>query len=209
MTAPGQYAAGGNSLARSARGSVGRGVALVVIAVAVGAWLLYVAFDEPGDPSSSPVTVDGSGETVPGVGTEGEVVEGEGNGVNSDPIEEPTESTEAPPVSVPIKDPSQVKVVAVNGTGTTGLAGRTADLLGVHGYVTGAKNAAEVPLAVSFIYYRAGYSEDAKAVAARLLAPADIITPAPDDVLALVANSDDVGDFHIFVFLGSDEVITV
>ena len=207
MTAPGQYAAGDGSFGRSAGGAVGRGVVLVLIAVAIGAFLLRSGFDNSNtggaqttvgnnDAAEAQNPEDDEGGTVDPVG--------EGNG---DPADPATETTAPPPL--PTREPSQVKVAAVNGTGTAGLAGRTADLMGVHGYVTGAKNAASVPMAVSVIYYRAGFSEDAKAVATHLRAPADIIAPAPEDVLSLIANSEEVADFNIFVIVGADEVIPV
>lgn len=206
MTAPGQYAAGDGSFGRSAGGAVGRGVVLVLIAVAIGAFLLRSGFDgtetSGAQSPAAPATEDETTET---------------NGENGDDPAEPeagagdpaavVETTAPPPL--PTREPSQVKVAAVNGTGTPGLAGRTADLLGVHGYVTGAKNAANVPVTVSVIYYRAGFSEDAKAVATHLRAPADIIAPAPEDVLGLIANSEEVADFNVFVLVGADEVIPV
>lgn len=207
MTAPGQYAAGDGSFGRSAGGAVGRGVVLVLIAVAIGAFLLRSGFDNTS--SGGAQTTVGNNDAAEAQNPEddeGGTVDpvGEGNG---DPADPATETTAPPPL--PTREPSQVKVAAVNGTGTAGLAGRTADLMGVHGYVTGAKNAASVPMAVSVIYYRAGFSEDAKAVATHLRAPADIIAPAPEDVLSLIANADEVADFNIFVIVGADEVIPV
>lgn len=206
MTAPGQYAAGDGSFGRSAGGAVGRGVVLVLIAVAIGAFLLRSGFDNSNGGAQTTVGSNDPAEAQNPEDEEGEAVDpvGEGNG---DPADPATETTAPPPL--PTREPSQVKVAAVNGTGTAGLAGRTADLMGVHGYVTGAKNAASVPMAVSVIYYRAGFSEDAKAVATHLRAPADIIAPAPEDVLSLIANADEVADFNIFVIVGADEVIPV
>ncbi len=206
MTAPGQYAAGDGSFGRSAGGAVGRGVVLVLIAVAIGAFLLRSGFDgteaRVGQSSAAPSVDDASSED------NGEnPVDPAGNGGGNGDETPPVETTAAAPL--PTRDPSQVKVAAVNGTGTVGLAGRTADLLGVHGYVTGAKNAVNVPVAVSVIYYRAGFSEDAKAVATHLRAPADIIAPASEGVLDLIANSEEVADFNVFVIVGADEVIPV
>jgi hypothetical protein len=57
---------------------------------------------------------------------------------------------------------------------------------------------------VSAVYYTAGYAEDAKAVAAALQIGADLIAVAPPDVLTLIENSENVADFHIFIFQGSD-----
>lgn len=207
MTAPGQYAAGDGSFGRSAGGAVGRGVVLVLIAVAIGAFLLRSGFDNTSSGGAQTTVGDSDpAEAQNPEDDEGGAVDPAGEG-NGDPADPATETTAPPPL--PTREPSQVKVAAVNGTGTAGLAGRTADLMGVHGYVTGAKNAASVPMAVSVIYYRAGFSEDAKAVATHLRAPADIIAPAPEDVLSLIANADEVADFNIFVIVGADEVIPV
>ena len=207
MTAPGQYAAGDGSFGRSAGGAVGRGVVLVLIAVAIGAFLLRSGFDNTSNGGAQTTVGDNdAAEAQNPEDDEGGAVDPAGEG-NGDPADPATETTAPPPL--PTREPSQVKVAAVNGTGTAGLAGRTADLMGVHGYVTGAKNAASVPMAVSVIYYRAGFSEDAKAVATHLRAPADIIAPAPEDVLSLIANADEVADFNIFVIVGADEVIPV
>lgn len=206
MTAPGQYAAGDGSFGRSAGGAVGRGVVLVLIAVAIGAFLLRSGFDgtetRGSQSTATPATDNASSET-----NGDSTAEPAENGGENGAIAEPAETTA--PAPLPTRSPSQVKVAAVNGTGTVGLAGRTADLLGVHGYVTGAKNAVNVPVAVSVVYYRAGFSEDAKAVATHLRAPADIIAPAPEDVLDLIANSEEVADFNVFVIVGADEVIPV
>lgn len=207
MTASGQYAAGDGSFGRSAGGAVGRGVVLVLIAVAIGAFLLRSGFDDTPGGTQTAAGDNGAVEAQNPEDEEGAGDPGGGGEGNGDPADPATETTAPPPL--PTREPSQVKVASVNGTGTAGLAGRTADLLGVHGYVTGAKNAASVPMAVSAIYYRAGFSEDAKAVATHLRAPADIIAPAPEDVLGLIANSDEVADFNIFVIVGADEVIPV
>ena len=207
MTASGQYAAGDGSFGRSAGGAVGRGVVLVLIAVAIGAFLLRSGFDDTPGGTQTAAGDNGAVEAQNPEDEEGNGDPAGGGDGNGDPADPATETTAPPPL--PTREPSQVKVASVNGTGTAGLAGRTADLLGVHGYVTGAKNAASVPMAVSVIYYRAGFSEDAKAVATHLRAPADIIAPAPEDVLGLIANSDEVADFNIFVIVGADEVIPV
>lgn len=207
MTAPGQYAAGDGSFGRSAGGAVGRGVVLVLIAVAIGAFLLRSGFDGTETSGGAQSSAPSEAGEVNSESSDENGEESTGTGEDDETTPATVETTLPPPL--PTREPSQVKVAAVNGTGTVGLAGRTADLLGVHGYVTGAKNSANVPVAVSVIYYRAGFSEDAKAVATHLRAPADIIAPAPEEVLSLIANSDEVVDFNVFVIVGVDEVIPV
>ena len=210
MTAPGQYAAGDNSFARSAGGAAGRGIVLIVVAVALGAFLLARGFDGAGSTSSATSVGDsgGSGDTSGADDTPAE------DPVTTDPVTGdviPGEADDTTSTTRPFATnaPGDVRVAAVNGTGTSGLAGAASNILKVEGYVTGAKNAVASPVEESVIYYQAGFSEDAKAVASALSAPADVIKPAPDNVLSLIGSPEDVADFDVFVFLGADGVIQI
>lgn len=217
MTTPGQYAADDGSFARSAGGAAGRGLVLIAIAVAIGIFLLAKGFDgsdtsvaasSSGGDSSADSPADEPAADEPAAdepaaddGTDTGTDDGTG-GDSSDggtTVPAPDEPTTTNP-------PGEVKVAAVNATGEPGLAGTAAGILDTQGYVTAAKNATNIPTEVSTIYYRAGYSEDAKAVASVLGVPADVILPAPDDVLSLVANGDNVADFNIFVIQGTDRL---
>lgn len=188
-------------------GAAGRGILLVVVAVAVGAFLLARGFDGSGD-AADPAAADSAGE--------GEPNGAEGSGDGSDNEAEPEVTTPVvtePPTTLPppvvTHPPGEVKVAAVNGRGTRGLAGAAVSILDARGYVTAAKNASNVPVVNSVIYYMATYGDDAKAVADALNAPADILAPAPSTVLTLIDNRDNVSDFNIFVVLGTDELIPV
>ena len=73
MTAPGRYAAGDGSFAKSAGGAAARGGVLIAVAVAIGLIILNFAYDGgdesaavPGDDSVADDTGgdDGSGESV-------------------------------------------------------------------------------------------------------------------------------------------------
>lgn len=215
MTSPGQYATGDGSFARSAGGAAGRGIVLILIALAVGIFLLYRGFGGSDDTATTDEETGGdagdSADTAPDPDDSGDGAGGDVSS-NGDSTEvAPEDDTTVPPPQTPLvtNPPGEVKVATVNGTGESGLASAAAGLLMPHGYVTTPKNAEGSQVPVSVIYYRAGYSEDAKAVAAHLSAPAHIITPAPDNVLTLVSNSDPVADFNIFVVLGMDEIIPV
>lgn len=211
MTSPGRYAAQDGSFARSAGGAAGRGVVLIVVAVVIGLVLLARGFDGSGpsvasdssESSSAPddTTADGSGDEVApdedGDGLPDEAAIGDGTAETPDEI---GTTSDLPGTTNP---PGEVRVAAINATGESGVAGRATALLDTQGYVTAAKNSVS-PAEISIIYYRAGFSEDAKAVASHLSAPADIILPAPDDVVSLVANSDNVADFDVFVIQGTD-----
>ena len=211
MTAPGQYAADDNSFARSAGGAAGRGIVLIVVAVALGAFLLARGFDGAGSTSSATSVTGDSGDTGDTAGADDTSAE---EPVTTDPEtgeEIPAEPDDPTDTTRPLATnaPGDVRVAAVNGTGTSGLASAASNILKVEGYVTGAKNAVAFPVEESVIYYQAGFSEDAKAVASALSAPADVIKPAPDNVLSLIGSPEDVADFDVFVFLGADAVIQI
>lgn len=198
MTAQHVHSSGG--------GSAGRAIVLVIVAVALGAFLLARGFG--GDDTTTEVAGNGSPAS-------------ESNGDNGDPGEESpngeqttssttstTTTTTAPPVVTHL--PGQVKVAVANGTGERGRAARTADVLNAGGYVTAAKNTEQNRVSESVIYYRPGYGDDAKAVASALGAPADLLTPAPSTIMTLIRNPEtppDLENFNIFVVVGSDNAI--
>ena len=178
---------------------------LVVVAIALGAFLLSRGFDGADDTATD--TSDN--------GTEQEASTNGDNGNGDEaPVEEPpsttstTTTTTAPPVIT--HPPSEVKVATANGTGDRGRAGRTAEVLNARGYVTAAKNTEQDRVSESIIYYRPGYGDDAKAVASALGAPPDLLTPAPTNIMTLIRNPEtppDLEMFNIFVVIGTDNVI--
>ena len=178
---------------------------LVVLAVAVGVFLLARGFDGADDAST------GGGTTASGPSDDVDDVEdGEGaeNGGTTSTTSSSTTSTTAPPV---VTHPAgEVKVAVLNGTGERGRAGRTAEALNAAGYVTAAKNTEQDRVQRSVIYYKADYGDDAKAVASVLGAPPNIITPAPGTIMTLIRNPEtpqDLEDFHVFAVVGTDDVI--
>lgn len=185
----------------SGGGSAGRAIVLVIVAIALGAFLLARGFD-------------GSDDDTAGARDSAEP-ESSDSEADEDPDDETTTSTTsttttttAPPVVTHL--PGEVKVAVMNGTGVTGRAGRTADTLNAAGYVTVAKNTQQDRVERSVIYYKAGYGDDAKAVASQLGAPPDIITPAPGTIITLIRNPEtpeNLQDFNIFAVVGTDNVI--
>ena len=201
---------------RASGRSAGRGLVLTILAVAAGFFLLAYGFDGSGVSTGA----EGSGSSAGAGEQSGDDSDGgaeetgdgaadgaaDGDGASADVT---TTTTAPPPPPLVTRRPGEVKAATVNGTSRAGLAGAAADLLSARGYVASAKNAARPPVQVSAIYYMSGYGDDAKAVAAALNAPANVLAPAPANVLTLVANSASVSDFHIFVVLGTDETIPV
>jgi len=174
---------------------------LVIVAVALGAFLLMRGFDDSDDGpevSSGPTTDES---------TNGDPEEAETNGTTSTTTTTTTTTTAPPVVTHP---PGEVKVAVMNGTGVRGRAGRTADTLNATGFVTAAKNTQQDRVEASVIYYRPGYGDHAKAVASVLRAPPDIITPAPGTIMTLIRNPEspaDLEEFNIFAVVGTDNVI--
>ena len=200
MTAQHVHSSGG--------GSAGRAIVLVVVAVALGAFLLSRGFDGADDATDEP-SANGTPAESPSNGDNGDGDgDGNGNGGLTSSTTSTTTTTTAPPVVTHL--PGQVKVAVANGTGERGRAGRTADTLNATGYVTAAKNTEQDRVAESVIYYRPGYGDDAKAVASALGAPADLLMPAPATIMTLIKNPEtpaNLEDFNLFVVVGTDNVI--
>ena len=189
----------------SGGGSAGRAIVLVIVAVALGAFLLSRGFGGSDDGNTDASNGDAEAES-PASG-------------NGDPEDSPeadatstttstTTTTTAPPVVTHL--PGNVKVAVMNGTGERGRASRTASTLNASGYVTAAKNTEQDRVERSVIYYKAGYGDDAKAVASALGAPPDIITPAPGTIMTLIRNPEspeNLEDFNVFAVVGTDNVI--
>ena len=189
----------------SGGGSAGRAIVLVIVAVALGAFLLSRGFDGSDDSSTDASNDDTEAESAPtGEGDPEDSPEADATATTSST----TTTTTAPPVVTHL--PGEVKVAVMNGTGERGRASRTASTLNASGYVTAAKNTEQDRVEGSVIYYKAGYGDDAKAVASVLGAPPDIITPAPGTIMTLIRNPEspeNLEDFNIFAVVGTDDVI--
>ena len=185
----------------SGGGSAGRAIVLVIVAVALGAFLLARGFDDSDDGTGV------SPSTTTEESTNGDPEETETNGTTSTTTTTTTTTTAPPVITHPR---GEVKVAVMNGTGMRGRAGRTADTLNATGFVTAAKNTQQDRVEASVIYYRPGYGDDAKAVASVLGAPPDIITPAPGTIITLIRNPESpegLEEFNIFAVVGTDDVI--
>ncbi len=182
---------------------------LVLVAVALGVFLLARGFD--GSEDATVTATETSSPTADDSDTDEEdetPVEPDGSEASTSTTlaTMTTTTTAPPPVTHP---PNEVKVAVVNGKGAPGLAGAAAAELNALGYATKAKNAVSFGMETSVIYYQPGYGDDAKAIAAALNAPADLINAAPGTILTLISDPSDVSDFHIFLVLAADDLIPI
>jgi len=196
-----------NPAARATGAAAGRGLLLIVVAVAIGLLLLRATVDEPDAVEAAPGTDTTAGTTVPGA-------EGEPD------TTEPTDTTEPPdgeaPVTeapgetvttlpVDVRDPAEVLVQVVNAkTGVNGAAGRLTDQLEALGYVAAEPtNTIEEVLQDSLIYYEPGYLAEANKLATELnFAIQDVVQPLPSDPASIV---DSFESPNVLVMLGVNQ----
>ena len=191
--------------------AAGRGIVLVIVAIALGVFLLARGFDgsdDAADDKSTATDQESNGESTegPGSGDEGDNGDDTPDSTTSTSTTTTTSTTVPPPVTHAAND---VRVAAINGKGAPGLAGAAADKLNALGYQTKAKNAVNFGMEMSVIYYQPGYSDDAKAIAVAINAPVDILNPAPSTILTLIKDPSDVSEFNIFILLAEDDLIPV
>ena len=198
--------------------SPGMGVFLTFTAVIIGAFVLFFAFsdsieladEENGSDTDLPAKDNNTTETgesdddTSTDSTPADEINGSDNNETTDTTLDPSTETLPTVPTLITHPPETVKVVTVNGTNISGLAGASATLLASKGYVTSPKNAARPPIEPSTIFYKDTYHDDAKVVASSLSAPPDILTKAPSFILTLIANPEGVSDYHIFVMIGTD-----
>lgn len=166
-----------------AAGSPARGVILVVVALAIGVFLL-----RDDDVASTQVAV-GTDQTSQDTGADGEPeVDGDGAGGEEDP----TTTTAA------LRPPAEVKVLVANGSGVNGAAGATTSALEALGYVTGSPaNASRVD--ATQVLFTEGYQPEAEAVAEALGTPPTAVAAMP-----AVAPVDDLQLANVLVVVGPD-----
>lgn len=159
-----------------------RGLILVAVAVVIGIILL----------------VKGGGIGVDRSDADLEISSGSG-----DTAETTTTTTEppAPSTSVPA---ASLKVVALNGAGINGYAGRAQQVLSVAGYSATTVGTASQRTETTIVYFAPGYEADAAAVAAVLGLGADVVQPMPEGD-SLASNSSELpADTNVIVWLGPD-----
>ena len=201
MTAIGRV--GGGGLGPSNAAAAPRALLLIAVAVILGLVLLWKGLDTtPGVAVPPEATDDGSAESV------GMVEEGPADlPVEDEPVAAttPAPTTTTTAVPAPTRPPNQVRVLVANGSGVRLGASDVTDVLSPAGYTT-LPPANATPTDTSGIYYRSGYSGDARAVM-ELVAPGN-----PDLILALPPGGLDVPDgtldrvanANVVVILGAD-----
>ena len=133
---------------RAGTGSVGRGVALTAVAVALGAAVL----------ASNKLT--GTTPTTSSVGA------GTTPAASSPPTTGGSASrTPTTTTTLPAHQPGSVKVLVANGTSTKGVAGKLATKLTSAGYDVLSPTNTTSTASASVVYYGAGYQGDAVAIA--------------------------------------------
>ena len=148
---PGRHAAADGSFERSAGTAAARGAFLLVIAVVLGIVLLQAA--DKGTSSQRGLT--GTHAAAP-------------------------TTTVPTPTTVATRAPADVKVLAVNGTTTSGLGLRVSDKLRTAGYnVLAPTDARRKPVASSSVYFTVGYQTDATAMAQLLGLQPTAVEPMP------------------------------
>lgn len=152
-----------------------RGALLIAAAVILGAGLLAKSFDSGGPlstgSSSSPTTTK--------------------------PVSTSTTQTT---VALP-HDPSQVKVLVLNGSGKSGVAKTAADTLKAANYTTLDPGNASSTVSASVVYFVPGYDADAQAVAGKLGLPPTTATAMPNPPPPALG---DTKDANVVVLVGTD-----
>ena len=203
MTVTGRV--GGGGLGPSNAAAAPRALLLIAVAVVLGLVLLWKGLDTtPGVAISLEATDDGS------TGSVGMVEEGPADLPMADePVATttpaPTITTATTAVPAPTRPPNQVRVLVANGSGVPRGAATVTDVLSPAGYTT-LPPANATPTDTSGIYYRSGYSGDARAVM-DVVAPGnpDLILPLPAGGLDVPdATLDRVANANVVVILGAD-----
>ncbi len=218
MTSPGRHAAPDGSFGKSAGSALFRGAGLVGLAVLLGLIIMYWSLDDA-DGALDVGTPADTGEVVD-AGVDGETPGEEGavGGESTDdtvpvPGEDETPTTTASVPDEPDeedgggKNPSEVLVIAANGVGTPGLAGALKDDLVTMNYKVDPANAPNS--AVSKVYFRQGYRQNAREIVDNLGVPPGVLERLPDDGSVTIKNDDDGGRVaaaHIVIIIGADDL---
>ena len=193
----------GEGFGRSASDAALRGALLVAVAVIIGALLIWRGHKDDnnttsvkaGDSTTSTRAPSGATTSRSGVTTRAGVTTAAG----------PTT-----PIGV-TRQASQVKVMAANGSGVDGYATQVHQKLATGGYSSLGANNANPGQANSFIYYREGYQEDARALAVFLGADGNIVQAMPaslaDRLPQAVVNT--AQNANIVIILGADKQVKV
>jgi hypothetical protein len=155
-------AGGGSGFARSVAGSAARGAALIALAVVIGIVLLQVIDDGTDGPIGDGGTVNAGGSTV----TTAPAADGGGNA---------TTSTTA---AAPARQPAEVAVLVLNGSGREGAATAQTNALRGEGYQTLTAADADSRQG-NIVYFKPDFEQECTTVAG-LVGGAPTVEPMPD-----------------------------
>ena len=209
----------GGGLGPSNSAAAPRAMLLIVVAVVLGAALLWKGLDDGADlaanqpsPTTTAPTSDGSGDGTPGDGSgdatpddgSGDATPGDGSG---DTTGDTTTTTTLFPTST--EPPNEVQVLVANGSGIARAAGAVSALLAPQGYATLPPANAQ-PTDSTMIYFRPGMVNEARAVM-DILAPdsPDLLAQIPPTGLPVAENALDRMELaDVVVILGADDRIS-
>jgi hypothetical protein len=187
----------GEGFGRSASDAALRGALLVAVAVIIGALLIWRGHDDGGESA-----LDTSGTTRSATPTSSRTGT---NNTTSRPGATTAPVTQGPTGTT--RQPAQVKVLAANGSGVDGYATQVHQKLVTGGYASLGPDNANSGQVNSYIYYRDGYQDDARAIAAFLQADGNIVQAMPaslaDRLPQAVQNK--AQGANVVIILGSDK----
>ncbi len=195
--AVGAHEAGGG-FGKSAGANAGRGIAVVVLAVIVGALLMTKGLD-----SNDAVAPLGNGDTTTTTTQAEDSAVGVVTTVDGEDDSGTSETTVAE--STGPRAPAEVLVLVLNGAGLNGVAGRGSDMLSGLGYATATPDNAKSP-AKSVILYTEGFEVEAQAVAAAFGVPVETTVFAFDPNDSPIADTQGA---NVIVRVGNDGVINI
>lgn len=204
---------GGAGTDRASGSQLVRGVLVLAVAVALGAALLGWAVadeDELATTAGSTTTTttepptEDEGEVEPAVPVDGDDA-ADGAGDEAEP-DEPAGDTDADEGEDPTvaRQPGEVRVLVLNGSGGAGVAARGTRFFAESGYQGADPRNAPAP-GPSVIYFAEGYELEARAAAAALgVDAAQVVEPLdPAD-----PPTDDLQEAHLVVVAGTDGVVS-
>jgi hypothetical protein len=168
-----------------------RGAILVVVAIAVGVFLLRNGLD-----TDVAVTADdGSPETTAPSADDGDDgSEGDGGGDGGT-----TDDTETTQTTVAVRPPAEVRVIVLNGSSVTGAAGTWSDGLQANGYDMLEAGNANAAVEITQVLHQGGFRREAASVVEALGSPAGV---SPQRLGS--APPGEIGDANVVVVVGPD-----
>lgn len=192
-----------------------RGVILAIAAVVLGVVILSQGFDDPdsvatgpapaSDDSATEPSDDGGDDSAADDSAADDSSADDGATQPSDDGGDDTTAADDSTTEIPdvLHEPSEVRVLVVNGVGVAGAAGRVNNELIASGYNGLSPTNTNPPASAeaTSVYYEPGYELDARQLAQALNAPPTAVAPLPESVPV-----DDLLQANVVIILGPDLV---